>query len=91
VNPEAEVDPVVAAAWTALVEAIADRPPMEVPCIRLAKIAESLWLSTIPRQRRDAATLCATCPVADLCRGYAAAVAEPFGVWGGLDCTAKRA
>lgn len=31
-----------------------------------------------------AKAICASCPVLDPCQGHALAVAEPYGVWGGL-------
>lgn len=38
------------------------------------------------RGTRDAAAIavCIPCPVFELCREYALAVREPYGVWGGL-------
>lgn len=38
------------------------------------------------RQRRElrAKAICAACPVLESCRKHALAVAEPYGVWGGL-------
>ncbi|MGH6754814.1 MAG: WhiB family transcriptional regulator, partial [Bradyrhizobium sp.] len=38
------------------------------------------------RQRREAnvKALCSSCPVIARCRAHALAVAEPFGVWGGM-------
>jgi len=32
-----------------------------------------------------AKVICLGCPIHNECRDYALAVAEPFGVWGGLD------
>lgn len=32
----------------------------------------------------QAKQVCRACPVIDRCRGYALAVQEPYGVWGGL-------
>ncbi|WP_131104730.1 WhiB family transcriptional regulator [Ornithinimicrobium sufpigmenti] len=32
-----------------------------------------------------AKAVCATCPVMALCRDYALAQPEPYGIWGGLD------
>ncbi|MUL84762.1 WhiB family transcriptional regulator [Mycobacterium sp. CBMA247] len=37
----------------------------------------------LARERR-AKALCVDCPVLAQCRGHALAIAEPFGVWGGL-------
>ena len=38
------------------------------------------------RQRRElrAKAICASCPVLQECRRHALAVAQPYGVWGGL-------
>lgn len=42
------------------------------------------------RERR-AKTLCAECPVLLACREHALAVAEPYGIWGGLSESERAA
>ncbi len=40
-----------------------------------------------PRRRNrenTAKAICATCPVIEACRKHALAIAEPYGIWGGL-------
>jgi len=40
-----------------------------------------------PRRRNrenTAKAICATCPVIQACRAHALAIAEPYGIWGGL-------
>ena len=39
---------------------------------------------------RRAKRICADCPVLDLCRNYALAVREPYGVWGGMSEDERR-
>ena len=41
-------------------------------------------------QRTLAAALCGGCPLRSLCRSYAVAAAEPWGVWGGVDRSIDR-
>lgn len=41
------------------------------------------------REQR-AKLLCRDCPVLNMCREHALAVAEPFGVWGGLSETERQ-
>jgi WhiB family redox-sensing transcriptional regulator len=36
------------------------------------------------RRTAQAKAICGRCPVLDLCREFALATREPFGVWGGL-------
>jgi WhiB family redox-sensing transcriptional regulator len=45
------------------------------------------------RQRREAMAkeVCALCPVCAQCREYALRVREPYGVWGGLSESDRRA
>ena len=42
-----------------------------------------LWFAESPRDVEFAKTLCADCPVRDLCLDGALARREPWGVWGG--------
>ena len=45
-----------------------------------------------PEQRELRAKLvCAGCPVLEMCREHALSVGEPYGVWGGLSETERRA
>lgn len=54
-------------------------------------IPASCWDSSVDGETRTARTkrvalaraLCAACPVAEICRGYAHTVPETFGIWGG--------
>ena len=48
---------------------------------------DSPWLSDDPDERRWAARLCAGCPAITEC--YEAGELEEFGVWGGVDRTAR--
>ena len=41
------------------------------------------WSKKNQVSEEQAAELCAGCPVLDLCRDYAIAAKEPFGIWGG--------
>ncbi|MBH0121909.1 WhiB family transcriptional regulator [Rhodococcus sp. HM1] len=45
------------------------------------------------REQRElrAKLVCAGCPVLEMCREHALSVGEPYGVWGGLSETERRA
>lgn len=43
------------------------------------------------RERREAATACAACPVVAACQRFATDNAEPAHVWGGIDRTRRPA
>ena len=45
------------------------------------------WISESRTDRREAARLCAGCPIADLCGTYASTADERAGVWAGHDMT----
>jgi WhiB family redox-sensing transcriptional regulator len=49
--------------------------------------------TTTARQTREAAAkrICADCPVRRECLEYALRVREPFGIWGGLNESERRA
>jgi WhiB family transcriptional regulator, redox-sensing transcriptional regulator len=49
--------------------------------------------STDDRRARESAAkrICADCPVRRECLEYALRVREPFGIWGGLNETERRA
>lgn len=40
---------------------------------------------------RRAKEICESCPVLQQCREHALAVIEPYGIWGGLDESERRA
>lgn len=41
------------------------------------------------RRENRAKAICAECPVMKLCRDHALAVAEPYGIWGGMSETER--
>ncbi|QCB27754.1 WhiB family transcriptional regulator [Corynebacterium endometrii] len=41
------------------------------------------------RRENRAKAICAECPVMELCRDHALAVAEPYGIWGGMSETER--
>ncbi|WP_269324936.1 WhiB family transcriptional regulator [Rhodococcus pyridinivorans] len=43
------------------------------------------------RRERIAKKICAECPVLSPCRQYAIAVNEPYGIWGGMSESERRA
>jgi Transcription factor WhiB len=43
------------------------------------------WIDPSPTQETQCRTVCAGCPVRALCRTFALASGEPWGIWGGLD------
>lgn len=47
------------------------------------------WTSEDSEDRRYAARLCAACPLVGKCAAVATENKIRFGVWGGIDCTAK--
>jgi hypothetical protein len=51
--------------------------------------SRDLWLSEEVTERRKAARLCAGCPVLEPCHSAAEARGEKFGVWAGVDRTAR--
>lgn len=72
-----------APARAGLMRAVAEReragePP---PC----RLVPEPFTSDQYAERRRAAELCARCPLAGLCRTYAAEAGEVWGVWGGKD------
>lgn len=71
-----------------LMRAVAEReragePP---PC----RLVPEPFTSDQAAERRRAAELCARCPLAALCRSYAAEAGEVWGVWGGVDRSADQ-
>ncbi|MGO1227809.1 MAG: WhiB family transcriptional regulator [Brachybacterium sp.] len=61
--------------------AIRERAGEPPPC----RLAPEPFTSDQAAERRRAAELCARCPLAALCRDYAAEAGEVWGVWGGVD------
>ncbi|MCF7553344.1 WhiB family transcriptional regulator [Pseudonocardia sp. WMMC193] len=43
------------------------------------------------RRTAQAKAVCGRCPVMDMCREFALETREPFGVWGGLGESERRA
>src|ERR1700730_4238171 len=41
------------------------------------------WIDPSPTQEAQCRTVCAGCPVRALCRAFALASGEPWGIWGG--------
>lgn len=75
-------------AWTALsaaLERLSDDGRRPV-CAQ----APDLWSTDASAaDRREAALACQWCPVLDFCAAYADAAKERYGVWAGVDRTAR--
>jgi Transcription factor WhiB len=52
--------------------------------------SSEMWVSDHPGERREAARLCAGCPVTGECRRAADARDERWHVWGGKDYTRRQ-
>lgn len=58
----------------------------ELPC----RIDPDLFFLTGRTHSRQAAEMCAICPILQECRDYAIQAREPFGVWGALTAGERR-
>lgn len=72
------------AAWVPLNEALQDYAP---PCSGLPLFTAD---SRTDEQRAACASICARCPIADLCDAYATASKVDFGFWAGTDRSPQR-
>jgi hypothetical protein len=59
-----------------------DLNPAEVPC---RGSSGTLWLSEKVTERREAARLCTSCPIAGTCNTWMLQVNPTFGVFAGVD------
>ena len=72
------------AAWDALNEAMEDATP---GCSGLPLFTAD---SRTDEQRAECASICARCPLADLCDAYATAAKADAGFWAGAERSPKR-
>lgn len=71
-----------------LLEAVAlhERGGRSTPC----RADPEPFTADDPGVRALAAAQCGGCPLRSLCRSYAVAAGEPWGVWGGFDRSSDR-
>ncbi|NYI41244.1 WhiB family transcriptional regulator [Demequina lutea] len=67
---------------SALIEATAER--QVVPCFNGTDVPRMWWTSDDQRQRAEAATACAICPVLTQCSQYGIDNPKEVGVYGGM-------
>ncbi|MGW9629067.1 WhiB family transcriptional regulator [Agromyces sp. NPDC055520] len=72
------------AAWVPLNKALQDYTP---PCSGLDLYTAD---SRTDEQRAECSSICARCPIADLCGAYATATKVDSGFWAGTDRSPKR-
>lgn len=70
-------------AYAALTVALLEAPDGSVPC----QEEPDGFTADRAEERAQAAILCQSCPVLDLCAAYAETAKERFGIWGGEDRT----